>query len=186
MAKIEDIVGQIPLVEDKLEQIDTIIARIGESDLPEAAALKAELVLVRTVLEELQDKYRVFEEKMPLAVFQDIDACMAKFKDAHDGLINWDNVSQDLLKRAISPDKLARTLGYPDVVRMKGAISRDGIGMINTSVSRFLDSWSEYADKIRNFSPYKLAALLEDVAEENPDELEDRTHLRGCWTIGGG
>jgi hypothetical protein len=169
MGKIDDIIGQIPLIEESLERADQLYNDLSESKLPDAKVLREQIDQWRKLIDDVKAQYTELEDLMPISFIADMDSVVKQYRNANGGVVNLQDINPDLIKKAINPEKLARQLGFATYERMKAEIARDPARAINNMVLKFLDSWNDYKNRISDMSPYWFSTMLEDAAEDTPE-----------------
>jgi len=182
MSKIEDLIGQAPMIEDQLEHIDAIYSRIAANNDLNAEALKKAADELRGILEELKTKYKGIEDVLPDILLKEVSDAVAPFREQKNGVVPLDRIDESLIKKAISPSKFARQLGYANIDRLKAEISRSPIEAVNKITATLFESWAIYSSRIQNTASsnqfgesytgaFFFAKLLEDVKKDYPREI---------------
>ena len=180
--KLSEIIEQIPLIDQMQEDISALRESYTGKDEKEA---KDTLTKISASADEIKRIYESVVELSQKSVLVRIGRAWDKYTQGTE-LIDWSDVDKVELQRAMSLDSLAKQLGRGSAERLKGELERDYFATSNAIFHTFLENWSLYQGKLRDFytmdkmgqkysGPHLFSKLLQDIEDEVPYEIQQRS-----------
>lgn len=182
MSKIDDIIDQIPAINETLENLETMYYKLSKLQDPKISDGLKIMDGLKEVLVKEKARLTRFDTILKKSIIYDIDSCILKYEKNSKGILAWSDLDQKVFKMAIDENIFARHIGFQTKENLKYQLEENPFIVMNNLLRKLITEWADAKELARNkltvaefgekyTGASLLATLLEDIDSEVPFEL---------------